>query len=275
MKRRVARAPEAGEAPPFLRERRERNRKKRDIFSMVRFALVLVLVAQGVRVAFTSPRMRLEDVRVSGTQRFTPAEVIRMGRVPVKQNIFRVNLVRVSEALKKAPPIKNAEVKRELPNTLRIEIAERHPAILVRSSAGAFHADPEGILFERVTEAGSKLPVLELAPRQVPPLGQRISAEWVKTVGECTLLAQREHLNLQKLRVDEGGELWLNVGIDSGGQTLSLPVRVGRAAELPEKFRDIRLSLLGFKDRMATATYLNVMCAGRPAIGVPDTDRPN
>lgn len=272
MSRRPARTPEVSAKARLYRERRERNRKKRDVFGIVRFLLVLVLVGQGVRVAFTSPRMRLKEVRVEGTSRFTPAQIIQMGHVPVNQNIFRVNLVRVSEALKHAPVIKEAAVKRELPDTLRVEVQERHPAILVRSESGAYHADSDGVLFERAPDTPGKLPVLEMASARVPQLGGTLSAEWIHTVGLCTELAQKEHLSVEKLRVDEGGELWLNVGIKAAGQAISLPVRMGRAADLPEKFRDIRLSLLGFKDRMASAKYLNVMCAGQPALGLPDSD---
>jgi len=275
MSRRPARALEMSGPARHVRERRERNRKKRDVFSMVRFLLVLVLVAQGMRVAFTSPKMRLTTVQVTGTRRFTPEQIIHMGRVPVSQNIFRVNLVRVSEALRQAPVIKNVAVKRELPNTLRIDVEERHPALLVRSDAGAFHADNEGVVFERADGTAGKLPVLEMAADKVPPVGGKLGLTWVRTVSQCAQLAQKEHLTVEKLRVDEGGELWLNVGINSAGQAVSLPVRLGRAADLPEKFRDIRLSLLGFKDKMAEAKYLNVMCAGRPALGLPEADAKN
>jgi hypothetical protein len=78
------------------------------------------------------------------------------------------------------------------------------------------------------------------------------------------------------MRVDASGELWLNVEATPTKQTAPaiLKVRVGRSTELPEKFRDIRLALASRPDLPGSASYLDVMCAGRTAYApLPEEDR--
>lgn len=249
------------------RERRERNRKKPDILGAVRVAVALVVVAQCIRVAFTSPRLRLAEVRVTGTQRLSPQDVQRLGGVPMGQNIFRCNLAQVSRRLRQDPVIKETYVTRELPNTIRATIRERVPALQVMAGTRRFDADDEGFVFQAAGALTSGLPLLQLPEKKLPAIGERLPAHLVKAVWECDRLALEQGLKLRNLRVDGGGELWLNVETspEEGASSRALAVRLGRETDLPEKFRDIQQALLGWPDLTAKASYLNVMCAGRPA----------
>ena len=249
------------------RERRERNRKKPDVPGAIRVVLALILVTQCLRIAFTSPRLRLREVRVTGTQRLSPAEVERIGHVPLGQNVFRCNLVRVSAQLRTDPVIKDAVVTRELPGTLRVAVTERVPALQVMSGAERFDADKDGFVFQKATALKRDLPLLQLPHEKVPKIGQKLSSDVLKAAWECNRLAKAQGLQLRNLRVDEVGELWLNVETSPHNPSAAreLVVRLGRATDLPDKFRDIHQVLLGWPDLTAKASFLNVMCAGRPA----------
>jgi hypothetical protein len=254
------------------------NRRKPDWLAVTRTVLIVALAAQGLRVAFASPRLRLQEVRVTGTQRFTPEHVLRLGGIPVGQNIFRVNLVKVAERLQGEPVIQEAILTRELPGTLNVELRERVPAFQIRVAGqqARLEADREGVVFQRAQAPVGKLPLLEIPAKSLPALGQRVPQQWVRTVWECVKLAKKEQLTIRDMRVDEAGELWLNIATfpTSPEARPSLPVIVGRATELPEKFRNIRQVLQGVPDLTVSAQYLNVMCAGKPAYrplsGKPD-----
>jgi len=247
---------------------KDRNRRKPDWMAAGRTVLAVLLVLQGLRVVFTSPRLKLEQVRVSGTARVSPEDVVRIGRIPVGQNMFRVNLVRVSQGLLSNPIFERASVSRELPHTLHVTLQERTPALQVVAAGSALHADRAGVIFERAgAAAAAKLPVLELPEGRRAAIGQKLPADLLRTVHDCLDLAARERLTLRKLRIDAAGELWLNVATPPTEQAAAgaLPVRVGRPTELPEKFRDIRQAMAGKPSLVAAAAYLNVMCAGRTA----------
>jgi len=261
------RAGRAGEPGDSRLDRKERNRKKPDFVAAFRFLLLTLLVAQCLRVAFTSPRLRLQEVKVTGTGRLTPAQVREIGNVRLGQNIFCVNLTRVSRRMLGQPFIREAVVTRELPNALNVTLRERTPFLQAQAGAKLFHADEDGVVFQEAGARTSGMPTLELPARALPPLGKKLGAETLRTVRDCLRLARKETLDVRKMRIDEGGELWLNIATSptSHASNPGLEVRVGRATELPEKFRDIRQALAARPDLPATATYLNVMCAGRTA----------
>jgi len=249
------------------RERRERNRKKPDIAGAVRVAVALLLVTQSLRVAFTSPRLRLQEVKVTGTQRLSPADVQRVGRVPLGQNVFRCNLVQVSTQLRTDPIIKDAVVTRELPGTIRVVVTERVPAIQIMAGADRFDADEDGFVFQRAGALKRDLPLIQLPSKKLPAIGQKLAADIFKAARECNRLAKAQGLQLRNLRVDEGGELWLNVGTSplKSSSPSELVVRLGRDTELPQKFRDIHQLIIGKPELASQASYLVVMSAGNPS----------
>lgn len=256
-------------------EWRDRNRRKPDLLGLFRSLFVLLLIGQCLRVAFVSPRLQLARIEITGTDRFSPEQIARLGQVPMGSNIFRVNLTRVSTALKTQPLIRDAVVTRQLPNTLQVTLQERTPALqVVRADrpAQAYLADADGVLFQEAAprkhgQPGSELPAVEMPPKLLPALGKPLQAELTEAVLECTRLAVDQEVDVAKMRVDGSGELWLNVVIPatSRSQPDVLDVRLGRWTELPEKFRDIRKALQGWPHLTETASHLDVMCAGRPA----------
>lgn len=247
------------------RERRERNRKKPDILGAIRVVVALLVVAQCIRVAFTSPRLRLREVRVTGTQRLTPEQVRLLGEIPLGRNIFGCNLAQVSRRLRRDPEIKETFVTRELPNTIHATIHERVPALQLTAGVQRFDADEEGFVFRKSEALIPGLPLLQTPADKLPGVGQRLDGRVAKAVWECDQLAGEQGLKLRNLRVDEGGELWLNVETDPArpGLPRTLAVRLGEETDLPEKFRDIQNSM-SWPELTAKATYLDVMCAGSP-----------
>jgi hypothetical protein len=255
-------------------DRPNRNRKRPDILAWVRLGAGLILAVQCARVAFTSPRLRLQEVRVSGTKRLTPEDVIRAGGIHLGQNIFRINLVSVSQHLLADPVLKEAVVTRELPDAIRVVLKDRTAALRLESADGAFDADAAGVVFRKAVSAPADLPRLEVPEKDVPALGRRLDEGVFQTALECVRLAGEEGIGLRKMRVDATGELWLNVAAYTSGESGpgELKVRVGRSTDLQAKFHDIHQALAGIPDLTARAAYLDVMCAGRSAY-VPLADR--
>lgn len=275
MNRRPPSERRAAAAAHHRSDRKERNRKKRDFLGALRVLSVLLVAGECLRVLFMSPRLALHTVRVSGSPRFTVADVQRLGGIRLGQNLFRVNLSRVSERLRTDPVIREAVVTRELPSTLRVELQERVPALQVASAGKVWLADDSGVVYQRAASVDPRLPSLDLQAKDMSPVGGTLRPELLFAAQECTRLAAEQHLRTDKMRVDGSEELWLNVASSASGQAGSeLPVRVGRLTDLPEKFRDIHQALQARPDLPTRATCLNVMCAGRPAyIAVPDSDR--
>ncbi len=253
--------------PGIRRVVRDRNRKKPDYSRWVRVGLAGVLAAQCLRVAFASPRLNLQEVRVSGTQRLTAEEVSRLSGIRPGQNIFHVNLVRVSDRLRQIPFVREAVVSREFPHAVLVEVRERTPEFQVSAGEKLLDVDDQGVVFQEAAAPNPDLPQITVPAEEIPALGRPMRPALARAVWDCERLAREEDLELRNMLVDASGELWLNVATFPNGEGVAAPlrVRVGRLAELPQKFRDIRTSLAAWPDLTSRAAYLNVMCAGRPA----------
>jgi hypothetical protein len=218
-------------------------------------------------VAFASPRLVLRDVRVEGGSRFSVEDVLREAPIPLEENIFRVNLSRVGQALEELPPVERVQVIRRFPQSLLVCIEERRAAYQTRTDvegAALYNLDRTGYVYEPAPARDPALPLLVLPARHAPAVGGSMTAALLETVEQCYRLAEERSLELRQVRVDEQSELWVDLE-RSDPELGDLPVRIGRWTELPEKFADIRLALDGRPELTHTAALLNVMCAGRPA----------
>lgn len=270
------RPPQSDRTARVRRDRRGRNRKRPEFLAILRTLLVLVLIGQSLRVAFASPRLRLQEVTVQGSTRLKPEDITREGHVPLGANIFRVNLVKVSEWLMTDPIIREATVTRDLPNRLHVEIRERTAAYQVTCDGARWDVDAEGVVYRKNPSYLQGQPTLEIPRADLPPLGKRLRSDIIRAYHDSIRCARKEGLDLRHLRVDPQNELWLSIvapptGSEADGTSDApanpgrLKVRVGRFTDLPQKFRDIRQALEGWPQLTATAAHLDVMCPGRPA----------
>ncbi|MBM3457225.1 MAG: FtsQ-type POTRA domain-containing protein [Armatimonadetes bacterium] len=276
------RPPSSPESPRRTRlAYRSLNRRRPESLPRLRWLLGLILLAQCMRVAFTSPRLGLTDIQILGSRRFTPDQVAARAGIQLGQNIFSVNVVRVSERMRESPLVRDAVVTRDLPSRLRVEVTERAPFFTVQAAGtpGWFLVDETGIVFDRQAQPTQSGPTLLIAAQDLPAIGGLLRPELTDSVDECTRLCRAEGLDLRRMQFDQEGELWLQVqsspgptprppsGVPAPAQQLvSVRVRLGRPTELPEKIRNLRETVDTCPAELAQAEYLNLMCAGRPAL---------
>jgi cell division protein FtsQ len=141
---RPARKPElpldAEVEPPFLRpERRTRPRRLRrgpvwDSVRIARWGACAVLVALGLWLGYSramaSERLQVARVDVRGGHFLSEGEVRELLGPAVGQNILSLDIEELKARLRASPWVADATVTRSLPDTLRVEIHERHPLAL-------------------------------------------------------------------------------------------------------------------------------------------------
>lgn len=271
---------QARAAPPRRRVARmrqpevplQKNRRAIDWLAVVRGTMAVLVILQFLHVLFFSPRLGLVRIEIEGTGRLTPEKVLALGEIERGQNLFRIGLSRLSKQLGREPYLQEAIVTRKLPDGLGVIAKERVPAYQVTAPGmrpgTARIADPGGMVFDRADRLRADLPLVEVPLGKLPQVGSLLEPEVLDLARECTRLGEAERVDVRRVRVDSRGELWLNIVSPpgDGNEGASLLVRVGRGTELPEKFRDVRLTLQGWPDLPETAEYLNVMCPGRPAM---------
>ncbi|MFH1435946.1 MAG: FtsQ-type POTRA domain-containing protein [Pseudomonadota bacterium] len=99
-----------------------------------------------------SDTFRLHSVVIEGNKRFEQDDVMKLGRLHKGMSIFDVDPKGVEELLERQPWVKDADVKRVLPDGLTIHMQERVRAATLLIADVLYFVDREGVIFERQAE---------------------------------------------------------------------------------------------------------------------------
>ncbi len=78
-----------------------------------------------------SPHFALRTVHISPTRHVSTESLRKRAALPAEVNLFRIDLAAVKQNLAGEPWLRSITLHRELPSTLRIELAEHEPVALI------------------------------------------------------------------------------------------------------------------------------------------------
>jgi len=147
------------------KRKRHRVKKKKSIFKKRGFWIsILFFLTSGLLVYFFafSQTFQIKEIRISGNEKVSSEDlkdtvdtkIEKSFFLSIENNIFLANLKGIEKTiLDKFPQVAEAKLKRNLPNTLVLEIRERAPlAVFCQDSKGCFKIDKEGVAFEESGE---------------------------------------------------------------------------------------------------------------------------
>jgi cell division protein FtsQ len=116
----------------------------------------------GYRFVTTSDRFAITTIEVHGAEKASPDALI--ASLPAKRgdNMFSASLDAITSEVRANPWIASAEVHRELPHTIVIDVREHVPTALVQLG-GLYLVDADGHPFKRAelaTDDGAGLPII-------------------------------------------------------------------------------------------------------------------
>ncbi|MQY16816.1 Cell division protein FtsQ [Streptomyces sp. RB5] len=159
---------EARPRPPAPRPAR-----RRPDLRLVLAAAVLVAVLGGfaVWVLYGSPWLRVENVRASGADVLTDAEVLAAAGVPRDVPLVSVDTGAVEARVRqRLPRVDSVTVTRSWPHGIRVSVTEREPAVLMKEKGRYVEVDAGGVRFATVAAAPAGVPVLRLDAQNSPSL---------------------------------------------------------------------------------------------------------
>jgi len=114
-----------------------------------------------VRARLSSLRLfRIETMQVSGNRTLTSADVLATAGLRTGESLVGLDLVAARSRLIAHPRVREASLRRRLPGTIVVEIAERVPCAIVRADRD-YLVDAEGaIVAQAAPGTRSDLPVL-------------------------------------------------------------------------------------------------------------------
>lgn len=127
-----------------------------------RVALAAALLAAplyGYYVAAGSTTFSLERVEVTGATRSEPSRIEQAIRRAAGTQLLATDLETIRKAVESERYVQSAAVVRVLPDTLRVDVVEREPAVVARLSTGRLAwVDPEGHVLEEFTPENGVIP---------------------------------------------------------------------------------------------------------------------
>jgi cell division protein FtsQ len=120
------------------------------------------VVLAGV-VVWTTPLLAVTEVRVTGTDLLSPAEVREAARVPVGTPMARIRVAEVAERIAVLAPVASVEVYRSWPRSLVVEVTERTAVAVVATGGGFGLLDADGVVFHTTPAHPRQLPRVDLA----------------------------------------------------------------------------------------------------------------
>lgn len=186
-------------------------------------------VAWGARrYVLSSPRFAVKTIAVEGASRTTPEAIAAAGGVAVGDNVLAADLDQVARKIEAEPWVATASVRRKLPGTLLVTVAEHEAAVVVSLGGELFLATRDGVMFKK-HELGdpSDLPLVTgVRPDQVrddrhgAELVVRRAAEVAAALADS---AVGRRWPVQEVHVEKDGTTMALVGREGISLHLGLP----------------------------------------------------
>lgn len=125
---------------------------------VVAAVLLVVLVVGGLWLVFFSSVLAVQGVQVDGVHQLRAAQVRSAAAVREGEPLARVDLDRIRSRVEALAPVRSADVTRQWPDEVRIDVRER-VAVAVVEIAGALRGmDADGVVFTDYAKAPAGMP---------------------------------------------------------------------------------------------------------------------
>jgi len=149
-----------------VRSRRATQHRNRRVLVVVSKIVLVVGLCFGVYIGvregarkffFENPSYRLSQIDVQTDGTLQREQILKTTGLREGENIFRVNLARVHDALQQLPQVDEVQITRKLPSEIDIRITERKPVAWITgekqitdpfAAEGAFLVDGRGVLMK-------------------------------------------------------------------------------------------------------------------------------
>jgi cell division protein FtsQ len=234
-----------------VRDERRRWRLRRTILTVLAVAVVIVLV-----LIERSALVGLEEIRVTGTERLDPDDVVAATELELGTSTLRLRLSRVEERVEQLAPVRDASARRVDPLTVLVEVAERRPSLVVEGDGDQVLVDREGVVLATGEQEGLPRVVLDDTP---PRPGGEVADDPALANAYRAWRGLTGPLRAQVERYVAGGPDDLVLRLESG-----IDVRVGRADRLDEKGRALGVILEDVGD--AQIAEIDVRAPSAPVV---------
>jgi cell division protein FtsQ len=104
---------------PKLKQQRRKKANRRLIFLLLLFFIFIACI-----LYFQSPLSHVQAIKVLGNNVYSENDIVSSAKISSDNNIWKVENNEIEKRIKQLPEIKSAEVKKQFPNTVVINVEE-------------------------------------------------------------------------------------------------------------------------------------------------------
>jgi len=162
-----------------LTKKQEIARKKRKAFlRLVKWAtLILLLIGGGIGFLLSS-FFNIKKIEIVGNNKLTRDEVISLSQIEIEENTFKLSKNKIEKNIKQNAYVESVKVKRNLPDTITIEIEERTPTYMITFANAYAYINNQGYFVE-ISKEKLELPIITgyATKEEDIQLGERLCTE--------------------------------------------------------------------------------------------------
>lgn len=247
-----------GTDPRFRRRRQAVQRSKRRRLLLGGTSVLTIGVL--VWAMFWSPLLSVRKVSVRGAEHVTDAEVVEAtALIGADRNLLLLSTEEVARRVEGLPWVQEAEVDRMLPDSVRVSVVERRPALVLSIGAARWTLDRSG----HVLTSGSVAPRLPvLAGIEVGRVEAGVKLVTPEAIGALKVFRSLPGSLRQKLAgIFAPTSERITVSLNDG-----TVVRIGAAERLKAKAKVLKALIERLRTRGIVTAYIDVRVPTNPAI---------
>lgn len=145
--------PAKNEEEEKIKNKKNKKKKKKNKYNvkLITFVSCFLLVIASVIFASTAPIFNIAKIEVTGNSKVQEENIKSLSGLKIGENIFKFNSSVISN-IKENAYIENVEVKRALPDTVKIKVTEREVKYQINLINSYVYIDKYGYILEKSAE---------------------------------------------------------------------------------------------------------------------------
>lgn len=230
------------------------------------FSILILIGLVCIYLFLHSSIFNITQFDVQGNKLVSEDEILALSGLKPGENIFQADKTLTARSVEVHPMIKSAEIKRQLPSTLLIEVQERRVWAMIPFQGMFLYVDGEGVCIDRHQQSGSTYPIITMDtyPERIN-LGQRVNPQAIHQARQVWNLLpeeQREEISeFHYINKEKSLLLYTLKGTE---------IRFGREERLEEKVQLV-LEVMSLEENMEqegedVLEYVDIRYKGQPVV---------
>ncbi|MCY6483718.1 FtsQ-type POTRA domain-containing protein [Clostridium aestuarii] len=226
------------------------------------FLFFIILISISITLCLKHPYFNVKEIQVFNNRNISSEEIKKISKLNIRKNIFYLNFKESKTNILKNPYILSTDIKRKLPNKIKIYVQERTAVFYVKEDNKYLVIDKDGIVLER-KESINKMKLLKLQgfEEKTFTVGEVISkkdSRKVEVISYITDLIKRLKKGIPEPSMVDVGDL-TNIKMYYG----NMVIKLGTSDDIEKKF-NTAINILNSNDLISKKGYIDVSFKEEP-----------